>query len=248
MRAQAEKELARARQPDIDAVDALLAELPEDVRGSATIGEGEPGQGLVDLTPDYDLVLVGTLERTGVARLVLGSVAEFVVRNAKCSVLTLPAINRPLLAECGGMMVLFDTLTDTAGATHRLAGLLPGTVGMRGRLAAIGPQQLDPRRAGSAEHDAGPGAAVELEDLGEGALQAVVDATDRGAGGGVGRLADEDGAGGSGGGPQTGQGAEHGGLLWGHPSPLRGPCQRFSAKSGPFSRDISEYENPRLNP
>ena len=53
------------------------------------------------------------------------------------------AAGRPLLAECGGMMVLFDTLTDTAGATHRLAGLLPGTVGMRGRLAAIGPQQID---------------------------------------------------------------------------------------------------------
>lgn len=53
------------------------------------------------------------------------------------------AAGRPLLAECGGMMVPFDTLTDTAGATHRLAGLLPGEVGMHRRLAAIGPQQID---------------------------------------------------------------------------------------------------------
>lgn len=53
------------------------------------------------------------------------------------------AAGRPILAECGGMMVLFETLTDSAGATHRQAGLLPGEVGMRGHLAAIGPQQID---------------------------------------------------------------------------------------------------------
>jgi cobyrinic acid a,c-diamide synthase len=50
--------------------------------------------------------------------------------------------NRPVLAECGGMMVLFDTLTTRDGAEHQMAGLLPGKVVMGQRLAAIGLQSL----------------------------------------------------------------------------------------------------------
>ncbi len=50
---------------------------------------------------------------------------------------------RPLLAECGGMMSLFDTLTDKAGVSHTGAGLLPGAVRMQTRLAALGLQQVD---------------------------------------------------------------------------------------------------------
>ncbi|EGK70439.1 Cobyrinic acid a,c-diamide synthase CbiA [Methyloversatilis universalis FAM5] len=50
---------------------------------------------------------------------------------------------RPLLAECGGMMSLFDTLTDKAGVTHAAAGLLPGAVRMQTRLAALGLQQVE---------------------------------------------------------------------------------------------------------
>ena len=50
--------------------------------------------------------------------------------------------NRPVLAECGGMMVLFDALTTQDGAEHRMAGLLPGKVMMGHRLAAIGLQSL----------------------------------------------------------------------------------------------------------
>jgi cobyrinic acid a,c-diamide synthase len=49
---------------------------------------------------------------------------------------------RPVLAECGGMMVLFDSLTTVEGATHEMAGLLPGKVAMQARLAAIGLQSL----------------------------------------------------------------------------------------------------------
>lgn len=48
----------------------------------------------------------------------------------------------PLLAECGGMMVLFDTLTTLDGTTHVMTGLLPGKVTMRPQLAAIGLQSL----------------------------------------------------------------------------------------------------------
>lgn len=49
---------------------------------------------------------------------------------------------RPLLAECGGMMVLFDTLIALDGRAHTMAGLLPGRVTMRERLATIGLQSL----------------------------------------------------------------------------------------------------------
>ncbi|WP_374264601.1 cobyrinate a,c-diamide synthase [Zoogloea sp.] len=47
---------------------------------------------------------------------------------------------KPLLAECGGMMSLFETLTDKAGVTHRGAALLPGRTVMQARLAALGTQ------------------------------------------------------------------------------------------------------------
>ena len=49
---------------------------------------------------------------------------------------------KPVWAECGGMMVLFDTITTTDGAQHTLWGLLPGEVTMQKRLSALGPQQL----------------------------------------------------------------------------------------------------------
>lgn len=90
---------------------------------------------------------------------------------------------RPVWAECGGMMVLFDSLVDGEGVTHSMWGLLPGQVRMRPTLAALGPSQLalaagtlrghsfhysqcdaaiDPvaatRRAGGGEH--GPGEPV----------------------------------------------------------------------------------------
>jgi cobyrinic acid a,c-diamide synthase len=50
------------------------------------------------------------------------------------------AAGRPLLAECGGMMSLFDTLRDQDGAAYPMAGLLPGEVAMQARLAALGTQ------------------------------------------------------------------------------------------------------------
>lgn len=52
------------------------------------------------------------------------------------------AAKRPLLAECGGMMVLFDTLVTRDGTAHAMAGLLPGTVAMRERVCALGLQSL----------------------------------------------------------------------------------------------------------
>ncbi len=50
------------------------------------------------------------------------------------------AAGKPLLAECGGMMSLFDEVVDKAGISHRFGGLLPGRSVMQQRLAALGTQ------------------------------------------------------------------------------------------------------------
>jgi len=59
-------------------------------RVATTVVEGVPWDRIVDLVRAdhaFDLVVIGTRGRTGVARWVLGSVAEQVVRHAPCSVL-----------------------------------------------------------------------------------------------------------------------------------------------------------------
>lgn len=53
------------------------------------------------------------------------------------------AAGRPLLAECGGMMALFETLVDGDGVAHPLGGLLPGRAVMQRRLAGLGMQEAD---------------------------------------------------------------------------------------------------------
>jgi cobyrinic acid a,c-diamide synthase len=52
------------------------------------------------------------------------------------------AQNKPVWAECGGMMLLFDQLVTMDGQYHAMWGLLPGTVSMQKKLAGLGPQQL----------------------------------------------------------------------------------------------------------
>lgn len=48
----------------------------------------------------------------------------------------------PILAECGGMMVMADSLTDAQGTKWPMVGLLPGEVSMQGKLAGLGMQAL----------------------------------------------------------------------------------------------------------
>lgn len=52
------------------------------------------------------------------------------------------AAGRPIWAECGGMMALFDGLHTLDGERFGMWGLVPGEVKMNQRLAALGPQQL----------------------------------------------------------------------------------------------------------
>jgi len=50
---------------------------------------------------------------------------------------------KPLLAECGGMLCLGESLTGAEGQVHAMAGLLPGQAQMQKRLAALGLQSID---------------------------------------------------------------------------------------------------------
>ena len=50
---------------------------------------------------------------------------------------------KPILAECGGMLYLFESLSDVNGNRANMAGLLPGEAAMQPRLAAIGLQAVD---------------------------------------------------------------------------------------------------------
>jgi cobyrinic acid a,c-diamide synthase len=45
---------------------------------------------------------------------------------------------KPLLAECGGLLYLLESLTDSAGKKCVMAGLLPGHAKMQTRLANLG--------------------------------------------------------------------------------------------------------------
>ena len=80
-----------ARADDRKALDRLLASLPEGMRGVRRHGEGLPDDVLVDLAPDYDLVLVGNRPRGGLTGTLRGSIAEHVVRHARTDVLVLPS-------------------------------------------------------------------------------------------------------------------------------------------------------------
>jgi nucleotide-binding universal stress UspA family protein len=73
-------------------MDELLAELsPEQhARLHAKLVDGDPVDTIVEMSKSgtYDLIAMGTHGRRGLSHLVIGSVAEKVVRQAACPVLT----------------------------------------------------------------------------------------------------------------------------------------------------------------
>ena len=48
----------------------------------------------------------------------------------------------PILAECGGMMAITESITDADGRTWLMPGLLPGRVAMQPKVAGLGMQSL----------------------------------------------------------------------------------------------------------
>ncbi|MFC3109734.1 cobyrinate a,c-diamide synthase [Undibacterium arcticum] len=60
--------------------------------------------------------------------------------NWQQSVRGFHAASKAIFAECGGMMVLAETLVDQSGTASPMVGLLPGQVQMQARLAGLGSQ------------------------------------------------------------------------------------------------------------
>jgi cobyrinic acid a,c-diamide synthase len=60
----------------------------------------------------------------------------------KTAIATHVSAGKPVWAECGGMMALFEELQTVDDSRFAMWGLLPGRVTMQKRLAALGPQQI----------------------------------------------------------------------------------------------------------
>jgi nucleotide-binding universal stress UspA family protein len=79
--------------PPTDELRRMLAEVkPTDpsVPYEHRLLTGEPAGAVVALAEEegFDMIVMGTHGRTGIARMLMGSVAEAIVRRAKCPVLT----------------------------------------------------------------------------------------------------------------------------------------------------------------
>ncbi len=75
-----------------DAVDYVMAEGAKlGLKVNMRIEEGSPSRKVIEASKAFDLIVMGTLGRTGVSKLLLGSVAEKVVRFAECPVLVVRA-------------------------------------------------------------------------------------------------------------------------------------------------------------
>lgn len=55
------------------------------------VKEGVPVNVIVDESSNYDVIVMGTLGRTGVSKFLMGSVAEKVVRASRCPVMVVKA-------------------------------------------------------------------------------------------------------------------------------------------------------------
>ncbi len=89
------------RRSDVDNYPLLAEEASANVEQVSKEGEemgvavkklvrkGTPANEIISVSKDYDLIVMGTLGRTGLSHFLVGSVAEKVVRFASCPVLVI---------------------------------------------------------------------------------------------------------------------------------------------------------------
>jgi len=116
--------LAQERQ---DRVEEVISNAEDRLReaGFPTEGrvlEGDPGEELVRASREEraDLLVVGSHGRTGLARMLLGSVSSRVVMDAPCSV---------LVVKGPAWLKKIRPMSDEAGAAHETGGAHPATEG-----------------------------------------------------------------------------------------------------------------------
>lgn len=71
-------------------LDAGLSRVPPDLPVSGRVLEGEPGGALIDVSADYDLLVVGSRDHGPLRRTLLGSTSRRLFNGAGCSVMALP--------------------------------------------------------------------------------------------------------------------------------------------------------------
>jgi len=64
------------------------------VKVTPVVVEGSPTRKIVEMAADFDLVVMGTLGRSAISKLFMGSVAERVTRYAPCPVMVVRAKKR----------------------------------------------------------------------------------------------------------------------------------------------------------
>ncbi|MEM0342626.1 MAG: universal stress protein [Thermoplasmata archaeon] len=64
------------------------------VKVTTVVAEGSPTRKIVEMAADFDLVVMGTLGRSALGKLFIGSVAERVTRYAPCPVLVVRSKRR----------------------------------------------------------------------------------------------------------------------------------------------------------
>jgi nucleotide-binding universal stress UspA family protein len=64
------------------------------VKVTPVVAEGSPTRKIVEMAADFDLVVIGTLGRSALGKLFIGSVAERVTRYAPCPVLVVRSKKR----------------------------------------------------------------------------------------------------------------------------------------------------------
>ena len=90
-----------------------------------------------DTLPDADsLYLPG-----GYPELYLNELAENT--RIKHEILRHVAENKPIVAECGGMLYLLESLTDKNGAKAQMLGVISGTAEMQSKLANLGMHSVE---------------------------------------------------------------------------------------------------------
>ena len=107
---------AAAREKLAEIVGRLRAQT---VKARTLLGEGDVGVVLSDWIHEHhlELIAMGTTGRSGVRKLVLGSVAEEMIRVAKCPVLTVgPEISNEAPAGLGIILYATDFSRDSAHA------------------------------------------------------------------------------------------------------------------------------------
>ena len=124
-----------------EAREKLLTELraladsarDESVPIRLAIAEGPPATEILEETSatDYDLVVMGTHGRRGLAGWVLGSVTEAVLRKSPCPVLTVGPESRPAPTARFGAILCPVDFSPHSDQTAREAGILAGETGAR---------------------------------------------------------------------------------------------------------------------